>query len=197
MMNIQIHTGDSINNYSPILAQWRIQYFNEFPYLYVGTFEYERSYIDAYIKGKDSMLVTVEIDNKVIAIASGIALLSEFDIVSSSAQLLKNLVKIETCAYLGEMIIDEEHRGQGLSRIIISKQEEYFKSLGYTHTCFLTVVRTNHPLEPQNYINPSTFWNPIGYIKTNIISSYNWPTIQPNGEVIEMDNEMVYWIKTL
>lgn len=196
-MEIKIHTGESILAYTNTLAEWRIKYFKEFPYLYDGNFDYESTYVHHYHSEKDGMILTVEDEGKIVAIATGIALLSEFDIFSSSIEALKQFVNIDTCAYLGEIIISEEYRAKGLSRKMITAQENHYKSLGYTHCCFLTVIRTNHPLQPQDYTEPSIYWHSLGYKKTNIITSYSWPTIQHDEAVIEMENEMVYWIKEI
>ena len=196
-MEIKTHTGTAILPYIEVLANWRIEFFKVFPYLYDGTLAYEQGYISGYAEGKDAMLVTVHEDNEVVAIASGIALLSEHDIVADATSQLAGLVNINTTAYLGEIIIQPAFRGKGLSKQIIATLERFYKNLGYSHTCFLTVIREKPPMEPVGYVDPQAFWGPQGYIKTNITTIFNWPTIQPEGQVIDAENELVYWVKTL
>lgn len=197
-MTINKHFQANIANYTHLLAEWRIKYFREFPYLYEGSFAYEQDYLAGYVTGKDAMLLTVSDNNEIVAIATSIAILGEADIIAHANEHLKDKVDLEKCAYLGEVIIAESHRGKGLSRKIFSTQEEYYKSLGYTSVCFLTVIREeNHPLKPANYLDPAVYWTANGYTKTNIISTFDWPTIQADGSVIEQQNEMVYWLKEI
>lgn len=196
-MKTLLHLGDELPKIIHTLGLWRIKYFREFPYLYEGNIDYEQAYLNNYIKGKDSVILCIEVEKEPIAIASGTSLMSEMDITTRSMQELSNLIPVESTAYLGEIIISEAYRGKGLSKTIISQLENHFKNLNYTHTCFLTVVRNNHPLEPKNYIKPSVFWIANGYTKTFVSSSFHWPCIQENGKIIECENEMIYWVKSL
>jgi hypothetical protein len=197
-MELKVNVGENMLPLIPFLSKTRLDFFKEYPYLYIGNSEYETSYIESYAKGKDAMFVTIEENGNTYGIASGISFSSEFKIINNATSQLNKLIDINLCAYLGELIIFPQMRGKGYSRKILKIQEDFYRNLGYKHTCFLTVIRTvNHPLKPTNYVDSTLFWEPIQYKKTTITTIFNWPTLQPNGEVIDQENELVFWIKDL
>ena len=100
-MKINQYFQADIANYTLLLAEWRIKYFREFPYLYEGTIAYEQEYLAGYVRGKDVMLLTVTENNETVAIATSIAILGEADILAHANEHLKDKVDLEKCAYLG------------------------------------------------------------------------------------------------
>ena len=47
-LKVRRFSGPDLNNYIDNIARLRIEVFRDFPYLYDGTMEYERNYLQTY-----------------------------------------------------------------------------------------------------------------------------------------------------
>lgn len=192
-------TKEEILPYLDIVAQLRIQYFKEFPYLYEGNLAYEMQYLTSFASNTEATLALAMDGEQIIGFATGTSLVSEFDILKSANNQTLNLgIQNEKCCYIGEVIVDKKYRGLKIGSNLIKMQESHFKTKGYQTAAFLTVNREeNHPLKPNNYLNPDIIWQKLGYTKTNQIIAFSWPVIQLNGGVLEQENELRFWVKEI
>jgi len=55
-------TGNGILNHISNVANFRLKYFRDFPYLYQGDLDYEIKYLDGY--AQDSMAALVQVTNE-------------------------------------------------------------------------------------------------------------------------------------
>ncbi|MEK9766417.1 MAG: GNAT family N-acetyltransferase, partial [Thalassolituus sp.] len=66
MIRITTAHGSDIATFLDDIAALRIQVFREFPYLYEGTAEYEKNYLQTYLDCPDSVAVLAWDDERLI-----------------------------------------------------------------------------------------------------------------------------------
>jgi GNAT superfamily N-acetyltransferase len=173
--------------------------FKEYPYLYEGSLDYEKSYTASYATDEHALLAVAFDDEKIVGISTGIPL-------NSNALIVKDLkrkfidagVDPSTYYYYGEVIILPEYRGQGLTTKLYHIKEVKAQNWGYTAACILTVKRPdNHPLKPAGYRSPDRLWEHLGFRKDPSFEvSYHWETIiDAHGTHKDMENPMEFWRK--
>lgn len=191
--------GSEAKTCMDILASFRIQYFREFPYLYEGNMDYELIYLDGFFSNPEACLIIGREFEQPIVVSTSIPLLSDYEIVKSAENIFAaDGLRASEFMYFGEIIIVPQHRGQGLTKRIFAQQEETALKNGYTSTCYLAVDREEeHPMWPDGYKNPAVIWNRLGYRKTNMVTDFNWPTIQLAGGAEDKPNPMRFWVKEL
>lgn len=188
----QLYSTD-IKNYENDLANLRIKIFREFPYLYEGDIEYEQKYLSRYSNAKESMIVIAIEGKRIIGATTCIPLIEE----DKEFQLpfLKRGLDIKNSFYFGESIILSEYRGRGIGsqffKLREKHSEEVFPKLDFT--CFCSVERMNHPLEPKDYRPLHDFWMRQGYREyPNLSVLFPWKDIDQEAEDFK---KMIYWIK--
>ncbi len=176
---------------------FRLKYFEEFPYLYKGNFEYEQEYFLEFSRHPYSYVEVLLFENKVIGIATGTPLKSDSNILKESADLFfSNKLSPEDYFYIGEVILAPNFRGLGLATLLLKCAEDFGSSKGYSKFTLATIVREkNDPRAPDNYRSADSVWIKNKYSRTDLVFKYSWPTILPDKKVAVMDNEMVFWIK--
>ena len=88
-IDIQTYSGESLAVEIGILADFRLRYFREFPYLYVGTEEGEREHIAEYIANPTARLLVARDGKKTIGVAIGTMLSTESGILHRVAEPLR------------------------------------------------------------------------------------------------------------
>ena len=199
MVTVKLLKGKEARQYFNDLASFRLEYFREYPYLYEGSLEYEKKYLESYFNNENSILLVALDNNKIIALSTAIPLLSEYNILEGVKETFSNMcLKLEDFYYFGEIIVLPEYRKKGIASLLYNKQEEYAKTLGYRGVCLLVVLREqDHVLKPIDYEDSDQIWIHLGYRKTSAYSYFEWPTIQPCGGSQNMSNKMVWWTKML
>ena len=72
-------TGNAILKVVDDLARLRVTVFREFPYLYEGSLEYEKRYLQGYAQGLDNVVVVARDGTEVVGASTGMPLLLEGD----------------------------------------------------------------------------------------------------------------------
>ena len=67
-------SGIAVEPWLDELADLRIRIFRDYPYLYDGSVEYERDYLDRYARSKQSVVVLAMEYNRLIGAATGLPL---------------------------------------------------------------------------------------------------------------------------
>jgi ribosomal protein S18 acetylase RimI-like enzyme len=193
----KIFVGHEVRDIINEASLFRLKYFEEFPYLYKGNFEYEQEYFLEFSRHPCSYVEVLLLENKVIGIATGTPLKSDSNILKESADLFfANNHSPEDYFYIGEVILAPNFRGHGLATLLLKNAEEFGRSKGYSRFTLATIVREkNDPRTPDNYRSTDSVWIKNSYLRTDLVFKYSWPTIMPNKKVAVMDNEMVFWIK--
>lgn len=181
------------------LVDLKIETFREFPYLYIGTQEFEREYIGGYPKNQDSCFALAYVGQELAGILTGTPLQV---ICDREADILKAFTQLELHIpdyyFFGEVITLEQFRNQGIATKNFEVLEQHARKLGYKHVCFITVEREDtHPLKPENYKGPTSLFIKLGYAKTTMHFVWVWPTLQLDGTVQNVENIVAMWVKNL
>lgn len=187
--------GQDIETVFDDLAQLRISVFKAFPYLYEGSFEYEKDYLKTYSQAERAFLFAVYTEGSMIGATTCIPLADEMSEIKEP--FVKAGFDIDSIFYFGESILLPEYRGVGLGHRFFDEREAHARSFGtYKTTCFCSVVRPeNHPLKPEGYRPLDAFWTKRGYKKEPLLQSQlGWLDI---GETESTKKTMVYWERAL
>lgn len=178
----------------PDLARLRITVFRDFPYLYEGSYDYEKEYLKVYTNSSASVLVAAFDGDKVIGAATALPLKDEAQYVIEPFQ--KAQMNIEDIYYFGESVLLKEYRGLGLGHAFFDGRELAAKKFQYKIATFCAVNRPiNHQRRPENYQPLDEFWKKKGFTKNeNLIAQFSWQDID---ELKESAKSMTYWMKHL
>ena len=194
-ITIKVLRGQEMIPYLEIAAQWRIQEFKRFPYLYEGNLEYESMYMHECEENPEAVLIVGERKGEILGFTTGIPIGTMSDLLKSLRTKLPNAHEYY---YLAECIFAPTVRGRGFAQKGIKLFEEVVNDLGYKKICFLTVIRDkNHPLRPARYLDKDPIWQRWKYQKTELVLEFPWPTIQEDGSVIDFLNPMRFWEKDI
>lgn len=185
--------GAELHGSIDALAELRIAVFRDFPYLYDGSADYEKKYLETYLKSERCALIAAYDGDRIIGAASALPLLDETAEVQ--APFRKAGIELARVFYFGESVLRKEYRGHGLGNKFFDGREEVARSFGdYDLTCFCAVQRPDdHPARPKDYRPLNGFWEKRGYrIRQDLQSEFSWKEV---GGREETPHKMTYWMK--
>ena len=187
------YSGEEILEVVDELASLRIEVFREFPYLYEGDLEYEKKYLQTYIRSERSRVWMLEKKGIFVGATTCIPMADE------SEEFKKDFIDkgfdVNRIFYFGESIIKKEHRGSRIGPSLFEYREEHARKMisDLEYTCFAAIDRADHPLKPLKYRPLDEFWNRLGYVKnTELRVDYPWTDV---GETKETLKTLFYWMK--
>ena len=198
-IEIENFSGEGIVAAIDVLTEFRLRYFQEFPYLYVGTEEGERQHLAEYVANPTARLHIArdrDVNDKIVGIAIGTLLSSETEILHQIGEPLRcHGIVPERCYYFGEMIFDPEYRNQGLGKKMLGILKIAGREQGADRFCFLAVARdANDIRRPANHVDSEVIFRKFGFEKTDIFVTFEWPTIQADGSIAKVSNRLDLWI---
>ncbi|MBB35001.1 MAG: GNAT family N-acetyltransferase [Hirschia sp.] len=176
------------------LAQLRITVFREWPYLYDGDLEYERSYLRPYAKSRACIIVGAYDGDRLVGAATGTPLEDHADdLVEAAAKLSIPASDIFYCA---ESVLLADYRGQGAGHKFFDEREDHARRIGRDWSLFCAVERdSNHPLKPDNHRDLGSFWTRRGYQPVkDVFTTLNWKDVD---EAAKSDKRLQVWLKRL
>ena len=194
-LNIKTETGRSNEKYLHDLAKLRIEVFREFPYLYDGSPEYEKTYLETYIQSAQSIAVLVFDGDQLVGASTGLPMDHEEE--DFKRPFTQQGYDPETVFYCGESILKKEYRGRGIYRRFFEGRELHAKRLGgFQRICFCAVQRPDsHPLRPNSYQPLDPIWQKFGYKKhPELTTTYRWKDVDEDSE---SEKTMVFWMKDI
>ena len=194
-MTYKTFKSEEIKTVFEDLANLRITVFRDYPYLYEGTLEYEKEYLQTYVKSKKSFLFTVFADDKMVGATTCIPLADETEEVKKP--FIEAGMDINTIFYFGESILLPQFRGLGIGNRFFEEREAHAQRFGtFKMTCFCAVERPeNHPLKPKSYAPLNNFWIKRGYQKEiSLQSKFDWLDINDTTSTLK---SMTYWTKNI
>lgn len=194
-LTLTANRGSEIASVVEDLGKLRIAVFRDYPYLYEGTLDYEKDYLQIYVKAPRSFLFAVYDGTEMVGATTCIPLSDETADVRLPFE--KAGFDINSIFYFGESILLPAYRGLGLGHRFFDEREAHARSFGsYQMTCFCAVERAeDHPSKPLDYRPNDVFWTKRGYQKEPALqSTFEWPDI---GQTQSTPKKMVYWCRQL
>ncbi|WP_026632423.1 GNAT family N-acetyltransferase [Dyadobacter alkalitolerans] len=189
------YKGVEIASVVEALGALRITVFHDYPYLYEGSLDYEKDYLQIYVQSERAFLFAVFDNGKMVGATTCIPLTDE---AAEVRQPFEDAgFDISTIFYFGESILLPEYRGSGLGHRFFDEREAHARSFGhYNLCCFCSVDRGgHHPAKPADYRPNDAFWIKRGYVKDPALqSTMEWPDI---GETASSSKQMIFWIKPI
>lgn len=188
--------GSEIANWLEPLASLRIEIFREWPYLYNGTLDYERTYLNRYAKTKNAFISMAFHGKQIVGATTGLPL-SEESHTEIIAPFLKEGFKKEEVFYFGESVLKKSYRGQSIGSAFMQQREEFAKTFPQVTTLsFCAVQRSpNHPLQPTDYKPLDAFWKSRGFQpQLQMRCEFSWQDVDQNKETLK---PMMFWIKKI
>ena len=193
-IRIEVATGDAIARYIDALAALRIAVFRDYPYLYVGSDDYERHYLAAYASSPASTAVIALDGDRVVGASTAMPLALHSDDVVPP--LVRAGYQPDHVYYFGESVLEPAYRGHGLGSRFFDERERRARDLGYRTATFCAVDRPpGHPRRPPDYIPPGALWQRHGFVRRpDIVGEFSWRDLDDADETAK---PMVFWTKEL
>lgn len=192
---IKAFSGKQAVDYIEEIAALRIEVFREFPYLYDGSFDYEREYLARYFNAPDAKIFLVFDGNKSIGVTTCIPLWHEIPEIQKP--FTEKGLNVKEYFYFGESILQKEYRGKGIGkRFFQYREDEAKKHPDVKFTTFCAVLRRNeHALKPLQYKPLDGFWTKSGYIfQPELYTFLSWKDVD---QLNETPKKLGFWIKKL
>lgn len=187
--------GPALAEAVPALAELRIAVFRDWPYLYDGTLEYERRYLEKFAAAEGALIVVARDGDQIVGAATASPMLGHAD--EFAAPFRRAGHDPARVFYFGESVLRPQYRGRGLGHAFFDHREAQARRLGvFMHAAFCAVVRSNdHPRKPAGYVPLDAFWAKRGYQRVEgLVATFSWKDIDTPGEI---SHAMQFWVKAL
>jgi len=192
MLRLQNLHGPELEPHLDALGALRITVFREFPYLYDGSLNYERNYLQTYVRSAGSLVVLAFDGERVVGATTCLPLLDEGP--EFQEPFAKAGYDLSTLCYFGESILLPEFRGLGFGKEFFARREAHVQALGMKLSAFCAVDRPDdHPLRPAGYRPLDDFWKSRGYSKRpELQACFVWKEI---GQDADSPKSLTFWLK--
>ena len=186
-MKIRCISGSDFGELIPEVARLRIEVFSEWPYLYNGSMEYEREYLQSLADTAKGCIVVAEDQGRIVGVSTGMPLAEAFEEIRVGYDDPKGIF------YYGESVVIKSYRGQGIGSKFFVEREQFVRNLGFFHTiCFCSIERVG--TAPQDIFDLEPMWKRRGFVKrADRFVNVRYDEIG-KGEV---DHKLVFWEKCL
>lgn len=186
-------TGDDLLAHLDGLARLRIEVFRAFPYLYDGTMDYERRYLETYARAPGSAIIGAFDGGELVGAATGVPLAHEPDY--ATAPFREAGLDVHEYFYFGESVLRASYRGQGIGVKFFEAREAHARALDLGVATFCAVERpVDHPRRPHGYEPLDAFWRRRGFAPMGLRGAFSWRDLDEDDE---REKPMVYWSKAL
>lgn len=193
-LRIESLRGPGIATQLEALAALRIAVFREWPYLYAGSADYERRYLDVYLKSPRSLAVLAWDGTQCVGASTALPLADAGE--DAQRPFREAGHDLDAIDYFGESVVLEPWRGRGLGGRFFEEREAHARQLGLPLCAFCAVVRPDdHPAKPPGHQGNAAFWRRRGYRpETGLTTSFAWPDL---GETESSAKPMAFWLRDL
>jgi len=187
-------TGAGIGAAIDGLAHLRITVFRDWPYLYDGDLDYERSYLRTYEDSPEALIVAAYDGAELVGASTGLPLEQAEPEFAAAFQSTPH--KPERIFYCAESVLLPGYRGQGAGHRFFDLREAHAQSLGLAQSAFCSVMRpVDHPAHPEDYQPLDSFWRKRGYAPVEgAIARFHWRDL---GDAEETEKSLQFWIRDL
>jgi GNAT superfamily N-acetyltransferase len=193
-MELRALTGAALGAALNDVAALRIAVFRDWPYLYDGTVEYERRYLESYRSSPGAIVVGAFDGATLIGAATGTPM--EDHAAAFSAPFADVGIALDQIFYCAESVLLPHYRGQGIGHRFFDMREDHARALGRSHIAFCAVVRPeDHPLRPVNARSNEAFWRGRGYAPLpGVLAEFEWTDL---GDTAPSVKPLQFWMRSL
>ncbi|PYF10366.1 acetyltransferase (GNAT) family protein [Rhodobacter viridis] len=193
-MQTRVLTGPALDAALEDVARLRIAVFRDWPYLYEGSLDYERRYLESYRTSPGAVVVGAFDGPRLVGAATGTPL--EDHAEDFAAPFAATGLALTAVFYCAESVLLPEYRGRGLGHAFFDAREAHARALGRSHSAFCAVIRpADHPLKPGTYRPLDAFWRKRGYAPLpGVIAHFRWTDVGAAGET---EKPLQFWGKPL
>ncbi|MFZ0099262.1 MAG: GNAT family N-acetyltransferase [Gemmobacter sp.] len=194
MIEVRALTGAALDAALDDVAALRIAVFRDWPYLYDGSLEYERDYLQTYRDSPGAILVGAFDGARLVGAATGTPMedhANEFAEPFGAVGLA-----LDQIFYCAESVLLMEYRGQGIGHRFFDLREAHARDMGRSHVAFCSVIRpADHPMRPADYRTNDAFWQKRGYAQLpGIVAEFSWKDL---GQTAETAKPLQFWMRAL
>ena len=194
MVEVRALRGPELEANLDGVARLRIAVFRDWPYLYDGTLEYERDYLQTYRDTPGALLVGA-FDAGILVGASTSTRME--DHAETFAAPFRNFdVPMTSILYGAESVLLPAYRGQGIGHRFFDLREDHARALGRSHIAFCSVVRPDsHPMRPDTYRTNDAFWMGRGYAPLpGMMAEFAWKDVGDDRDSVK---PLQFWMRKL
>lgn len=194
MIELRALTGPALDTALDDVARLRIAVFRDWPYLYDGTLDYERDYLQTYRDSAGAILVGAFDGPRLVGAATGTPM--EDHAADFAAAFATTGVALGDIFYCAESVLLPEYRGRGLGHRFFDLREDHARALGRSHVAFCSVMRPgDHPRRPAQYRSNDAFWAKRGYAPLpGVVAEFSWKDL---GDAGESRKPLQFWMRQL
>jgi GNAT superfamily N-acetyltransferase len=191
-MELRELRGEEARDHVNELAELRIAVFGEWPYIYKGSVDYERRYLETYLSCPDSLMVLAFDHDQLVGATTALPLPEAEQ--EMKQPFLDAGLPIDDFLYFGESVVLEAWRGRGLGSRFFEAREAHAQRLGLSRTAFCAVDRpADHPLRPAGYVGNDAFWSKRGYRRhPELQCRFEW---QDLDQPAPTEKTLTFWLK--
>lgn len=193
-MELRILTGAALDAALDDVARLRISVFRDWPYIYDGSLDYERKYLESYRNSTTAVVVGAFDGGQLVGAATGTPL--EDHAEDFAAPFAKTGLALGEVFYCAESVLLPAYRGRGLGHAFFEAREAHARALGRTFSAFCSVVRPDtHPLKPASYRPLDGFWRKRGYAPMpGVVAHFKWTDL---GDDHQTEKPLQFWGRRL
>ncbi len=193
-ISIRALTGADLEDALNAVAQLRITVFRDWPYLYDGSLDYERDYLQTY-RDSPSALLMGAFDGETL-IGASTSTPMEDHAEAFAAPLASLALPLKDILYGAESVLLPPYRGIGIGHRFIQAREGHARSLGRSHVAFCSVQREEgDPRRPATVRTNDAFWRRHDYAPLpGVLARFDWKDV---GDSAESTKELQFWMRKL
>ena len=193
-VTVRALTGEALEAALEGVAALRIAVFRDWPYLYDGTLDYEREYLQTYRTSANALLVGAFEGDRLVGASTSTPM--EDHAEAFAAPFAEQGIPLTDIYYGAESVLLPEYRGQGIGHRFFDLREAFARSLGRKWLAFCSVTRPDdHPLRPATYRTNDAFWRGRGYAPLpGVQAEFAWKDV---GEADETVKRLQFWMRRL
>lgn len=176
------------------LARLRIAVFRDWPYLYDGDLDYERTYMASYRDNPRAVLVGAFDGDRLVGAATGTPMEDHAD--DFARAFAGQGIALDDIFYCAESVLLPAYRGQGAGHAFFDLREDHARALGRRWSAFCAVERSaDHPARPADYRPLDGFWRKRGYAPLpGVKAGFEWKDVDEDAP---SRKALQFWTKAL
>lgn len=194
-ISIEVLKGPEVIPYLQKLAELRIEFYRNYPYLYEGNITDEETYLNMYAKSKDSLLVIAKNGDEIVGAVTGIPMLESKE--ENKQLYAQKQIPAEHIFYLGELVLSQDYQKSDLLERLYLQLENAVKGLErYSLLAVCEIERSPEDTKkPVSALSSEVLWANRGFTKQpQLYTTDAWKDV---GDLEKSDHHLFFWYKEL